>query len=68
MTNKPDRWYPLRIQAQHGYTSFYKGWLVNPYNPDSVAGKEWLRGFNFAYFERIHYLTNWVSDKHRPVQ
>ena len=68
MQKKLERWFPLRIQAQQGYTAFYKGWLTNPLDPDSVAGKEWLRGFNHAYFENRNYLTNWVSNKHKPVQ
>ena len=68
MQKKLERSFPLRIQAQHGYACFYRGHLVNPHNPDSVAGKEWQRGFNFAYYENIHYLTNWASNKHKPVQ
>jgi hypothetical protein len=68
MQVKSERFPPLRIQAEQGYKAFYKGWLVNSYNPDTIAGKEWQRGFDFAYFENIHYLTNWVSDKHKAVQ
>jgi hypothetical protein len=58
MNVKQERFPPLRIQADQGYHAFYKGWLSNNYNPDSMAGKEWQKGFDYAYFENIHNLTS----------
>ena len=67
MQIKQERFPPLRIQADQGYHAFYKGQLINRYAADSIAGKEWQRGFDFAYYENIHFLTNWKSDKHKPA-
>jgi hypothetical protein len=50
---KQERQPPLRIQFESGYYAFSKGWLDNRYHPDSMAGKEWLRGFNQAYFDNL---------------
>lgn len=51
MQVKSERYPPLRIQAEQGYHAFYKGWLNNHYNPTSMAGKEWQKGFDYAFFE-----------------
>jgi len=56
MQVKQERFPPLRIQADQGYHAFYKGWLSNHYNPDSMAGKEWQKGFDYAYFENIERI------------
>lgn len=50
---KKDRTAPLTIQFEKGKFAFKKGWLGNPYRPDTVQGKEWQRGFNTAYFENL---------------
>jgi hypothetical protein len=50
---KKDRQPPLHIQFDKGKYAFKKGWLGNPYDPDTVQGKEWQRGFNTAYFENL---------------
>jgi hypothetical protein len=50
---KKDRTAPLKIQLEKGQYAFKKGWLGNPYDPDTVQGKEWQRGFNAAYFENL---------------
>ena len=46
MQVKSERSAPLRIQFEQGYKAFRHGWLVNQYDPVSVAGKEWQRGFD----------------------
>lgn len=43
----------LRVQFEKGYYAFSRGWLGNSYDPDSLAGKEWQRGFDAAYFDNI---------------
>lgn len=48
---------PLSIQFDKGKYAFKKGWLGNPYDPDTAQGQEWQRGFNAAYFERLDMLT-----------
>lgn len=50
---KKERTAPLSIQFDKGKFAFKKGWLGNPYKPDTVQGKEWQRGFNAAYFENL---------------
>jgi len=50
---KKDRQPPLPIQFDKGKYAFKKGWLGNPYDPVTVQGKEWQRGFNAAYFENL---------------
>jgi hypothetical protein len=54
---KKDRTAPLSIQLDKGKFAFKKGWLGNPYKPDTVQGKEWQRGFDAAYFEHVDKLT-----------
>ena len=55
--HKPERSAPLKIQCQQGYYAFTRGWLANQYNPASVAGKEWQRGFDRAYFDNLEKLN-----------
>ena len=38
---------------KEGYYAFSRGWVVCKYNPDSLKGKEWQRGFNLAYFDNL---------------
>jgi hypothetical protein len=51
MQQRPERPAPLKIQFGQGHYAFTRGWMNNQYDPESVAGKEWLRGFNQAYWE-----------------
>jgi hypothetical protein len=53
---KKDRTAPLKIQFEKGKFAFKKGWLGNPYDQETVQGKEWQRGFNAAYFEHLATL------------
>ena len=53
MSYKPERSAPLRIQFEQGYKAFRHGWIVNQYDLVSVAGKEWQRGFDRAYFDNL---------------
>ena len=47
----------LSIQYGKGYYAFSRGWLSNSYDPDSLAGKEWQRGFDAAYFDNLARIT-----------
>lgn len=38
---------------KEGYYAFSRGWLACKYNPDSLKGKEWQRGFDRAYFDNL---------------
>lgn len=51
--SKQERSAPLKIQYNQGYYAFSKGWLSNQYPVDSVAGKEWQRGWDAAYFHNL---------------
>ena len=50
---KKDRTAPLKIQFEKGVYAFKRGWLGNPYDPETIQGKEWQRGFNSAYFANL---------------
>lgn len=47
----------LRVQFEKGYYAFSRGWLGNSYDPDSLAGKEWQRGFDAAYFDNLARIS-----------
>jgi len=57
MQIKYERPAPLKIQFGQGHYAFTRGWLNNQYDPESVAGKEWLRGFNAGYFDNLARLS-----------
>jgi hypothetical protein len=61
MQIKSERSAPLRIQFEQGYKAFRHGWLVNQYEPSSVAGKEWQRGFDRGYFDNIERLNGYQA-------
>ena len=50
---KKERTAPLKIQFEKGVYAFKRGWLGNPYDPETIQGKEWQRGFNSAYFDNL---------------
>jgi hypothetical protein len=47
---------PLSIQFGQGQVAFKRGWMSNQYNPNTMQGKEWQRGFDKAYFENLDKL------------
>ena len=47
---------PLKIQFSRGMTDFKRGKVSNPYHPNSMQGREWERGFNLSYFQRLERL------------
>lgn len=44
---------PLSFQVEQGRKAFVRGVTVNPYHKDTMQNREWERGFNSAYFERL---------------
>jgi hypothetical protein len=44
---------PLKIQFTKGYTDFKRGRVTNPYHPNTMQAREWARGFNVSYFQRL---------------
>jgi hypothetical protein len=57
MQQRAERPPPLKIQFGQGHYAFSRGWLNNQYDPESVAGKEWQRGFDAAYFDNLLRIT-----------
>jgi len=49
---------PLRIQFQKGYDSFKRGRIRNPFNPNSMQYREWQRGWNDAYVQKLKKVVN----------
>ncbi len=41
---------------KEGYYAFSRGWLESKYHEETTKGKEWLRGFNAAYFHNVERL------------
>jgi hypothetical protein len=54
---------PLRIQYQKGHTAFIKGHMSSPFNSHTMQYREWLRGFNAAYFENLETLKSGKPNK-----
>ena len=44
---------PLKYQYEKGYHDFKHGRVFNPFHKDTMQHREWLRGFNKAYFEQL---------------
>ena len=44
---------PLKFQHEKGYNDFKHGRVFNPFHKDTMQHREWLRGFNKAYFEQL---------------
>ena len=51
---------PLRIQYEKGHTAFKRGHVASPFKTDTMQYREWLRGFNSAYFKN---MEEWSSEK-----
>lgn len=53
---KAERLPPLKIQFDQGYRAFFNNWMVNNYDPETIQGKEWQRGFDRAYYVNLYQL------------
>ena len=52
---------PLKFQFEKGYTDFKHGRVFNPFHEDTMQHREWLRGFNKAYFEQLKRVKVYES-------
>ena len=52
---------PLKFQFEKGYTDFKHGRVFNPFHKDTMQHREWLRGFNKAYFEQLKRVKVYES-------
>ena len=52
---------PLVIQYRKGMDDFHKGRLSNPFHKDTMQYREWNRGFNKAYFDRLRKVKKYES-------
>ena len=50
---------PLVIQYRKGMDDFHKGRLSNPFHKDTMQYREWNRGFNKAYFDRLRKVKKY---------
>ena len=44
---------PLKIQFSKGMSDFKRGRVLNPYHSNTMQAREWNRGFNLSYFQRL---------------
>ncbi len=44
---------PLKIQFMKGVSDFKRGRINNPYNLNTMQAREWERGFNLSYFQKL---------------
>ena len=44
---------PLKIQFTRGISDFKRGKINNPFHPNTMQAREWERGFNLSYFQRL---------------
>ena len=44
---------PLKIQFSKGMSDFKRGRIMNPYHSNTMQAREWERGFNLSYFQRL---------------
>jgi|TARA_R110000772_G_scaffold44051_5_gene101426 hypothetical protein len=54
---------PLKVQFQRGYEDFKRGQVANPFHRDTMQCREWARGFNKAYFDKLERVK--VNEQHR---
>jgi hypothetical protein len=49
---------PLKIQFTKGMTDCKRGKINNPYHPNTMQAREWLRGFNTSYFQILERVKS----------
>ena len=52
---------PLVIQFKKGVDDFHRGRLSNPFHQNTMQYREWIRGFNKAYFDRLKKVKKYES-------
>ena len=58
---------PLVIQYRKGIDDFQKGRLSNPFHKDTMQYREWNRGFNKAYFDRLRKVKKYESKGSKSI-
>ena len=58
---------PLVIQYRKGMDDFHKGRLSNPFHKDTMQYREWDRGFNKAYFDRLRKVKKYESKGSKSI-
>jgi len=58
---------PLVIQYRKGMDDFQKGRLSNPFHKDTMQYREWNRGFNKAYFDRLRKVKKYESKGSKSI-
>lgn len=58
---------PLVIQYRKGMDDFNKGRLSNPFHQDTMQYREWNRGFNKAYFDRLRKVQKYESKGSKSI-
>ena len=54
---------PLVIQYRKGMDDFNKGRLSNPFHQNTMQYREWERGFNKAYFEKMRKVIKYEQNR-----
>ena len=49
---------PLKIQFTKGMTDFKRGKIINPYHSNTMQSREWMRGFNTSYYQKLERVKN----------
>lgn len=58
---------PLVIQYRKGIDDFHKGRLSNPFHKNTMQYREWNRGFNKAYFDRLRKVKKYESKGSKDI-
>jgi hypothetical protein len=54
---------PLIIQYKRGADDFYRGRVANPFHKDTMQYREWERGFNKAYFDKLRKVQKYEQNR-----
>ena len=54
---------PLIIQYKRGSEDFMRGRVANPFHKDTMQYREWERGFNKAYFEKLKRVVKYEQNR-----
>ena len=53
---------PLIIQYKRGADDFLRGRTSNPFHEDTMQYREWERGFNKAYFDKLRKVQRYEQN------
>jgi len=54
---------PLIIQYKRGADDFHRGRVANPFHKDTMQYREWERGFNKAYFDKLRKVVKYEQNR-----